>query len=80
MLCFPFRTIQGVRAADWDLAKPMFTGQLKVVSIGDRCVVKIIDKKTNQDFAQCPVDAYVVVKSIVLVRHLNAMVPDSYLF
>lgn len=49
---------KGFTAASWDLTKPVFTGQLKVTTIGSACYVKLFDKSTGAEFAQCPVDAY----------------------
>lgn len=49
---------KGFTAAAWDLTKPVFTGQLKITSIGSNCFVKLFDKNTGAEFAQCPVDAY----------------------
>eukprot|EP00039_Didymoeca_costata_P030581 m.30281 g.30281 ORF g.30281 m.30281 type:complete len:256 (-) comp8190_c0_seq1:2256-3023(-) len=58
---------KGFRAADWDLSKPVFTGQLKVTAKDSKCFVKLFDRQTGQEFAQCPVEAYpgIAVESVL---------------
>ena len=36
------------RAADWDLATPDWKGRMRVVSVGEKCQVKLEDKISGQ--------------------------------
>ena len=47
-----------VRAADWNLGTPDWTGRMRLVSRGKECIMKLEDKITGQIFAKCPIDKY----------------------
>eukprot|EP00116_Pleurobrachia_bachei_P016028 sb/3476290/ len=38
---------KGYRAADWNLASPDWTGRMRIVSKGDRCIIRLEDKVTD---------------------------------
>jgi len=46
------------RANDWNLENPDWTGRLRLVQKGNRCIVKLEDKITGALFAQAPIDEY----------------------
>lgn len=54
----PRQSIKVVRAADWNLAEPNWTGRMKVVAKGEKCFIKLEDKITGELFAICPVRAF----------------------
>lgn len=49
---------RGFRAADWNLAQPDWTGRLKLISLGDKCFLRIEDSTTGQLYCQAPVFAF----------------------
>lgn len=46
------------RAADWKLDAPNFICRLKIISKGERCLIRLEDRNTGAHFATCPVDSY----------------------
>lgn len=54
----PRATNKGYRAADWKLDKPTWLGMLRVVSVGSKCYVRLLEKHNGELFAQCDVDEY----------------------
>lgn len=49
---------RGFRAADWNLAQPDWQGRLRLISVGDKCFLRIEDSTTGQLYCQAPVLAY----------------------
>lgn len=47
-----------IRAADWNLAEPTWTGRMRLVAKGNEVAIKLEDKNTGELFAKCPVDTY----------------------
>jgi adaptin ear-binding coat-associated protein 1/2 len=47
-----------VRAADWNLQEPTWTGRLRMVLRGTQLSIKLEDKTSGALFANCPVEAY----------------------
>ena len=47
-----------IRASDWNLAQPDWTGRMRLITKGTNCVIKLEDKISGELFAQCPIDAY----------------------
>ncbi|XP_054721624.1 NECAP-like protein CG9132 [Uloborus diversus] len=54
----PRATNRGYRAADWKLDAPDWTGRMKVVCKGKKCIIKLEDKTTGELFAESPIDKY----------------------
>ncbi|KAJ1657198.1 hypothetical protein IWQ61_003366, partial [Dispira simplex] len=46
----------GYRAAEWNVDNPLWQGRLRVMTIDDRCVIRLEDNKTGELFAQCNYD------------------------
>ncbi|CAF0851336.1 unnamed protein product [Rotaria sp. Silwood1] len=46
------------RAADWKLDSPNFICRLKVISKGEKCLIRLEDRNTGAHFATCPIDSY----------------------
>ncbi|CAF1213748.1 unnamed protein product [Adineta steineri] len=46
------------RAADWKLDSPNFICRLKIISKGDKCLVRLEDRNTGAHFATCPIENY----------------------
>lgn len=46
------------RAADWKLDSPNFVCRLKIISKGDKCLIRLEDRNTGAHFATCPIDSY----------------------
>lgn len=49
---------RGYRATDWNLLKPDWTGRLRIVSKGEKCLVRLEDKFSGDLFGECPVDEW----------------------
>ena len=47
-----------IRAADWSLDQPSWTGRLRLVAKGKDCIIKLEDKITGELFAKSPIDKY----------------------
>jgi hypothetical protein len=54
----PRTSNRAYRANEWDLEKPDWTGRLRIVSLGPKCIIKLEDKNSGDLFAACPVDMY----------------------
>ncbi|XP_026854963.2 adaptin ear-binding coat-associated protein 1-like [Electrophorus electricus] len=54
----PRASNRGVRAADWKLDAPDWTGRLRVTAKGKVAYIKLEDKISGELFAQAPVDQY----------------------
>ncbi|KAM7128816.1 adaptin ear-binding coat-associated protein 1 isoform 1-T1 [Ciconia maguari] len=48
----------GIRASDWKLDHPDWTGRLRVTSKGKTAYIKLEDKVSGELFAQAPIDQY----------------------
>lgn len=46
------------RAADWKLDSPNFVCRLKIISKGEKCLVRLEDRNTGAHFATCPIESY----------------------
>lgn len=46
------------RAADWKLDAPNFICRLKIISKGDKCLIRLEDRNTGAHFATCPIESY----------------------
>ena len=46
------------RAADWKLDSPNFICRLKIISKGEKCLIRLEDRNTGAHFATCPVESY----------------------
>ncbi|CAF0814519.1 unnamed protein product [Adineta ricciae] len=46
------------RAADWKLDSPNFICRLKVITKGEKCLIRLEDRNTGAHFATCPVESY----------------------
>lgn len=46
------------RAADWKLDSPNFICRMKIISKGEKCLIRLEDRNTGAHFATCPVDSY----------------------
>ncbi|CAF1597070.1 unnamed protein product [Adineta ricciae] len=46
------------RAADWKLDSPNFICRLKIISKGDKCLIRLEDRNTGAHFATCPIESY----------------------
>ncbi|CAF4098854.1 unnamed protein product [Rotaria magnacalcarata] len=46
------------RAADWKLDAPNFICRLKIISKGEKCLIRLEDRNTGAHFATCPIDSY----------------------
>lgn len=47
-----------IRAADWNLGEPTWTGRMRLVAKGIVCHLKLEDKTSGALFANCPIDTY----------------------
>ncbi|CAL8147868.1 unnamed protein product [Orchesella dallaii] len=54
----PRTTNRSYRANDWNLENPDWTGRLRLVHKGTRCIIKLEDKMSGALFAQAPIDEY----------------------
>lgn len=55
----PVRTTnRAYRAADWKLDAPDWTGRMRIVAVGAKCIIKLEDKNSGELFAACPVEAF----------------------
>ncbi len=54
----PRTTNRAYRAADWSLEAPDWTGRLRIVSKGNKCIIKLEDKNSGELFAECPVETF----------------------
>ncbi|KAL0985144.1 hypothetical protein UPYG_G00153410 [Umbra pygmaea] len=54
----PRASNRGVRAADWKLDSPDWTGRMRVTARGKVAFIKLEDKISGELFAQAPVDEY----------------------
>jgi hypothetical protein len=46
------------RAADWKLDSPNYVCRLKILSKGDKCLIRLEDRNTGAHFATCPIESY----------------------
>jgi hypothetical protein len=46
------------RAADWKLDTPNYICRLKIISKGEKCLIRLEDRDTGAHFATCPVESY----------------------
>jgi hypothetical protein len=46
------------RAADWKLDTPNFICRLKIISKGEKCLIRLEDRNTGAHFATCPIESY----------------------
>lgn len=46
------------RAADWKLDSPNYICRLKIISKGERCLIRLEDRNTGGHFATCPIESY----------------------
>ena len=46
------------RAADWKLDSPNYLCRLKIISKGDKCLIRLEDRNTGAHFATCPIESY----------------------
>lgn len=46
------------RASDWKLDEPDWTGRLRLIAKGRKCLLKLEEKTSGQLFAECPIDKY----------------------
>jgi len=51
----PRQTAGGYKAQDWNVESFLWTGRVRVVGFGDKCIIKLEDKTSGDLFAQCPV-------------------------
>jgi hypothetical protein len=59
MFRIPPRTSnRAYRASEWTLDKPDWSGRLRIVSLSNKCIIKLEDKNSGDLFAACPVDSY----------------------
>ena len=56
MICTCISPCLYSRAADWNLTAPDWKGRLRIVSLGEKCIVKLEDKISG--LGQCPVYGY----------------------
>ncbi|CAL8290266.1 unnamed protein product [Merluccius merluccius] len=54
----PRASNRGVRAADWKLDSPDWTGRMRVTARGKVAYIKLEDKISGELFAQAPIDEY----------------------
>ncbi len=47
-----------IRAADWKLDAPDWSGRLRIVALNTKLNLKLEDKNTGELFAACPVDEF----------------------
>lgn len=50
--------VNQIRAANWNLAEPTWTGRMRLVAKGVQVTLKLEDKVTGVLYANCPVEAY----------------------
>jgi len=50
----PARSSAGYKAADWNVNDFLWTGRLKIVSRGEKCIIMLEDPATGEIFATCP--------------------------
>jgi len=50
----PARASAGYKAADWNVNDFLWTGRLKIMSRGEKCVIKLEDPSSGEIFATCP--------------------------
>jgi hypothetical protein len=46
------------RAADWKLDSPNYICRLKILSKGEKCLIRLEDRNTGAHFATCPIESY----------------------
>jgi len=44
------------RANEWNLDNPDWVGRLRLLGVGNKCVIKLEDKNTGELFAKAPID------------------------
>jgi hypothetical protein len=49
----PRKSATGYRAAEWNTDNFLWSGRLVVVSKGEKCLIRLLDKNTNTLFAEC---------------------------
>ena len=49
---------RAVRAADWNLASPDWTGKMRITTLGQKVTIKLEEKETGELFAACPVETF----------------------
>jgi len=54
----PRTSNRAYRAADWKLDAPDWSGRMRIVSLGAKCVIKLEDKNNGELFAACPVEVF----------------------
>lgn len=54
----PRTSNRAYRAADWKLDAPDWSGRMRIVALGAKCIIKLEDKVSGELFAACPVDSY----------------------
>jgi hypothetical protein len=62
----PRTTNRAYLASSWKLDAPDWTGRLRILSLGSKCIIKLEDKSSGELFASCPVESYpsVAVESV----------------
>lgn len=48
-------TSRGFRASDWNLAQPDWSGRLRLISIGDKCFLRLEESPSGQLYCQAPI-------------------------
>ncbi|KAJ3308816.1 hypothetical protein HDV04_000768 [Boothiomyces sp. JEL0838] len=51
----PRNSAQGYKASDWDVNSFLWTGRLRIISVGDDCALHLEDNTTGELFAKCPI-------------------------
>ena len=54
----PRTTNRAYRASEWKLDAPDWTGRMRILSTGIKCIIKLEDKNSGELFAACPVESY----------------------
>jgi len=54
----PRTSNKAVRATDWGLSNPAFTGRMRIVSLNQQCIIKIEDQNTGSLFAKSIIEEW----------------------
>jgi len=58
---------RGVRAADWKLEFPDWKGRMRIVTLGEKCIIRLEDSNNGKLFGECPIDDWPSVTAVEAV-------------
>ncbi|KAL5252034.1 hypothetical protein ACHWQZ_G014998 [Mnemiopsis leidyi] len=58
---------RGFRAADWKLEFPDWKGRMRIVTLGEKCIIRLEDSNNGKLFGECPIDDWPSVTAVEAV-------------